>query len=284
MRYPHLSGPEAGRAWPPPLVAAAHGSADPRAAAMVTELMALVRARAGRAGLGGLPVRAAYLGHALPSVPDALEALYGDGRCHAAVVLPLLLTEAYHSDTDLPAVLREASRRLPGLRLRYGRPLGPHPGLLRALERRLAEAGVPASIPSSAAGTAVVLAAAGSSRPAANAAVARAAQAWRSSRGWRDVVPAYASAASPTPAEAVGALRRAGAPRVAVATYLLAPGVFADHVREQSLAAGAQAVSATLGPAPEVADVIIERYLEALGAPARQAADGRRASAGSGGP
>jgi sirohydrochlorin ferrochelatase len=278
MRYPHLSSPRAGQAWPPPLVAAAHGSADPRAAAMVTELMALVRARASHRGLRGLQVRAAFLGHALPTVPDALEALYGDGRYRAAVVLPLLLTEAYHSDTDLPAVLREAGRRLPGLSLRYGRPLGPHPGLLRALERRLAEAGVPA-VPD---GTAVVLAAAGSSRPAANAAVARAAQAWQSARGWRAVVPAYASAASPTPAQAVAALRRAGAPRVAVASYLLAPGVFADHVREQSLAAGAQAVSAPLGPAPEVADVVIERYLQAAGAPAWPAPGARRAAAGTG--
>jgi sirohydrochlorin ferrochelatase len=278
MRYPHLNWPGAGRAWPP-LIAAAHGSADPRAAAMVTELMALVRARASRLGLHGLQVRAAYLGHALPSVPDALEALYGDGRGRAAVVLPLLLTEAYHSDTDLPAVLREAGRRRPGLSLRYGRPLGPHPGLLRALERRLAEAGGPATP----ADTAVVLAAAGSSRPAANAAVARAAQAWQSARGWRAVVPSYASAASPTPAQAVAALRRAGAPRVAVASYLLAPGVFADHVREQSLAAGARAVSSPLGAAPEVADIVIERYLQAAGAPAWPAPGGRRAAAGTGG-
>jgi sirohydrochlorin ferrochelatase len=262
MRYPHLSGLGTGQARPP-LVAAAHGSTDPRAAAMVTELADLVRARAARIGLRGLQVQAAYLGHALPSVPDALEALCGDGRSRAAVVLPLLLTEAYHSDTDLPAVLREASRRLPRLRLHYGRPLGPHPGLLRALERRLAEAGVRAATRP---GTAVVLAAAGSSRPTANAAVARLAETWRSARGWRDVVPAYASAASPTPAQAVDALRRSGAARVVVATYLLAPGVFADRVREQSLAAGADAVSGVLGATPEVADVIIDRYLQATAA------------------
>ena len=275
MRYPHLSGPGAGQAWPP-LIAAAHGSADPRAAAAVAELAGLVRARAGRFGLRGLQVRAAYLGHALPSVPDALEALCGDGRCRTAVVLPLLLTEAYHSDADLPAVLRAAGRRLPGLRLRYGRPLGPHPGLLRALERRLAETGVDAAARPGAAGTAVVLAAAGSSRPAANAAVARAAQAWQRARGWRSVVPGYASAASPTPAEAVRTLRRADPPRVAVATYLLAPGVFADRIREQSLAAGAHAVSAPLGPAPEVADIVIERYLQAIGAPAQPVPGGYR--------
>jgi sirohydrochlorin ferrochelatase len=62
----------------------------------------------------------------------------------------------------------------------------------------------------------------------------------------------------------VAALRRGGAPRVAVATYLLAPGVFADQIRDQSLAAGATAVSAVLGAAPEVADVVVERYLEAV--------------------
>ena len=267
MRYPQLS-PPAGedQAWPPPLVVAAHGSTDPRAAATVTDLAHLVQARARRAGLRGLTVRAAYLGHALPSVPDALEALHGDGRSRA-VVLPLLLTEAYHSDTDLPAVLRAASVRLPGLRLAYGRPLGPHPLLLRALERRLAAAGAPAT-----ADTAVVLAAAGSSRPAANAAVARTARAWR---GWRRVVPAYASAASPTPAQAVGGLLRDGAPRVVVATYLLAPGVFADQVREQSLAAGAGTVSAALGAAPEVADIVIERYAQA----AAQLGPGQRRAA-----
>ena len=227
--------------------------------------MAVVRDRARRAGLRGLSVRAAYLGHALPSVPDVLEALSDErppgsayGR-RAVVVLPLLLTAAYHSDTDLPAVLREAASRLPRLRIGYGDPLSPHPLLLRALERRLAEAGTGASVSDSA----VVLAAAGSSRPAANAAVAQVAAAWQSARGWRCVVPAFASAASPTPAEAVTRLRRAGAPRAVVASYLLAPGYFADRVRETSLAAGADAVSAALGAAPEVADVILERYLQA---------------------
>jgi sirohydrochlorin ferrochelatase len=245
----------------PPLVAVAHGSQDPRAAAVVADLMALVRARAHRSGLAGLQARAAFLGHALPSVPDVIESLPASGD-RSVVVLPLLLTEAYHSDTDLPAVLHEARSRRPWLQISYGRPLGPHPGLLHALDRRLAEAGMPAPE----ADTAVVLAAAGSSRPAANAAVTRVAAAWQAARGWRAVVPAYASAASPTPGEAVAALRRGGAPRVAVATYLLAPGVFADQVRDASLAAGATAVSAALGAAPEVADVVVERYLEAASA------------------
>jgi sirohydrochlorin ferrochelatase len=277
MRHPPLT-PAAGpaRAGPPRLFAVAHGSSDPRAAATVTALIGLVRARAADAGLPGLPVQAAYLGHALPSVADALAALchalppdHPERNGRAAVVLPLLLTAAYHSDADLPAVLSRAGARLPGLRISYGRPLGPDERLLRAMDRRLAEAGGPASA-AGAAGTAVVVAAAGSSRASANAEVARMAAAWRSARGWRQVVPAYASAAWPTPGQAVAGLLSAGAPRVVVATYLLAPGVFADQILRESLAAGASAVSAPLGAAPEVADVIIERYRHAAGELQRQ--------------
>jgi sirohydrochlorin ferrochelatase len=274
MRHsPVNPGPGPDRARAPALVAVAHGSTNPRAAAAVTDLMALTAARAGRVGRPGLLVRAAYLGHALPTLPDVLRALDGGpaagvpgapGEGREAVVLPLLLTGAYHSDTDLPAVLREALGRLPGLRVSYGQPLGPHAGLLDALDRRLAEALARAGIAGLPADTAVVLAAAGSSRPAANAAVARVAADWQQARGWRAVVPAYASAGSPGPGEAVADLLRDGAPQVVVATYLLAPGVFADQVREQALAAGARAVSAPLGALPEVADVILDRYRHAV--------------------
>ncbi len=177
------------------------------------------------------------------------------------MVLPLLLTEAYHSGTDIPRRLDEAQAALPALRVRYGAPLGPHPGLRGALDRRLAEAG---QDPAQAGQTAVVLAAAGSSHPAANAVITQLAADWQAARGWQAVRPAFASAASPTPEQAVAGLIRDGARRVVVASYLLAPGRFADRVEELSLAAGAAAVSAPLGAAPEVADVLLERYREAV--------------------
>jgi sirohydrochlorin ferrochelatase len=247
-----------------PLVAVAHGSRDPRAAATVERLMSRVRAHAAARGLAGLPVHTAYLGHAAPSPVQLLGAL----PAGPVVVLPLLLTAAYHSRTDLPAMLRAAAAQRSGRpgggqEIRYGDPLGPHPLLTAALERRLAEAGVPADP-----GTSVVLAAAGSTEPGARATIARLADRWRVASGWRDVLPSYASAAAPTPGEAVAALRAAGARRVAVASYLLAPGRFADQVRGQALAAGATAVSAVLGDAPELADVVLTRYAAALSRPA----------------
>ncbi len=267
----------------PPLVAVAHGSRDPRAAATVGALLDLVCRRAAGAGYPGLDVRAAYLGHAAPTLGQALGALDGE-----AVVLPLLLTAAYHSRTDIPKALHEARSTQPRLDVTYGRPLGPHPLLLRALDRRLAEAlqdadaqnvghnaarnaGPNAGPEDTSAGEAVppgessvVLAAAGSSDPAANAVISDLAARWQSARGWRAVVPAYASAASPTPPEAVAAARRAGARRVLVASYLLSPGIFADQIRGDCLAAGATVVSGVLGAAPEVADVVLGRYAESL--------------------
>lgn len=244
----------------------AHGSSDPRAGSAIADLIALARARAELRGRPGLDARAAFLGHAAPALPQVLAALHGAAR-RRVVVLPLLLTAAYHSGTDIPGALREAQAAFPRLSIAYGEPLGPHPALLHALERRLAEADAGAD--GGAAGdyrvsrTAVVLAAAGSSRPAANAAVAQVAADWQAARGWRAVLPAYASAASPTPDQAVAALLRDGAQRVVVASYLLAPGLFADRIRDASLAAGATAVSGPLGAAPEVADVLLQRYTEA---------------------
>ena len=242
----------------PPLLAIAHGSRDPRAAATVARLLAEVRRLASLRGLNGLQVATAYQDHAAPSPAQALSALSGGGA-RTVIALPLLLTDAYHSKTDIPAVLRSAGAVLPGLRIRYGPTLGPHPLLINAMERRLAEAGVRIGDP----GTAIVLTSAGSTDQAASAVIAQLARDWQALRGWREVVCAYASAASPTPAEAVRALRRSGAPHVVVASYLLAPGLFADKVRHTSLAAGATAVSGVLGAAPELAELVLRRYAAA---------------------
>jgi len=230
-------------------VVVAHGSSDPHAASALGELVPLVAHRAKERGLSVPDLRIAYLGHAAPSVPQVMRAFGPDMRVR---VLPLLLTAAYHSKTDLPRVLART-----GVPVRYGNPLGPHPLLLRALERRL-----PKTALQDPADTGVVLAAAGSSDPAANATIARLAAGWQAAAGWFAVRPAYASAAGPTPAQAVTELRIAGARRVVVASYLLAPGLFADRIRDASLAAGAAAVSPVLGAAPEVADVVLDRYME----------------------
>jgi sirohydrochlorin ferrochelatase len=261
------------------LIAVAHGSRDPRAAATVSELLHAVRDLS-----PGLDARAAFLDHCAPALGQVLGSL--DGA--PAVLVPLLLTAAYHAVTDIPAQLaaaaaRSAARRSAAGRSAAGRSgqpgpvscaatLGPHPFLIAALERRLAQAGVAVSDPAARAATGVVLAAAGSSDPAANAAVAALAARWEAERGWRAVRPAYASAAAPAPADAVRELRRAGGTGrgggggepgpVVVATYLLSPGYFADKIAAAAVGAGASAVSPVLGAGPEVARLILDRYAE----------------------
>ena len=222
----------------------------------MSELLSVVRSRTDAPA----DVALAYLGHCAPSLPQVLDsrdaALDGDDR---VVVVPLLLTCAYHAKIDIPAQLAAARVR----DVRCGDTLGPHPLLLAALERRLREAGTAVDSAADRAATSVVLAAAGSSDQAANATIADLAAAWQRDRGWRAVVPAYASATAPSPGEAVYGLLDDGAPRVAVATYLLAPGYFADKIRAAAVLAGASAVSEALGAAPEVADVILARYADA---------------------
>lgn len=220
----------------PPLVAVAHGSRDPAAAATVSSLMQEVRRQR-----PGLTVECCFLEHASPSLSHAIASA-GPG----AVVVPLLLTAAFHSSIDLRAQLATIDSDAVQADV-----LGPHPLLLTALERRLAEAGVQPGHT----GTAVVLAAAGSSNPAARRTIREQAVSW-AGRGWWAVEPAFASAGEPTVTAAVAALRRRGAPRIAVASYLLGPGLFADRLA----ASGADVVSSPLADAPEVAAVILERY------------------------
>jgi len=219
----------------PPLVAVAHGSRDPAAAEVTEALLAEVRRQR-----PGLDVRASYLDHAEPRLADALAGLDG------AVVVPLLLGAAYHSGVDIPAAIEEAG----GTAVQTD-VLGPDPLLIDALERRLVEAGVEPGGPS----TAVVLAAAGSTGAAAVEGVRGLARDW-AARGWWGVEPAFASAALPTVEDAVAGLRARGAGRVAVATYLLFPGLFADRLAT----AGADVTSGALGDAPEVARLVLARY------------------------
>ncbi|MFE0207490.1 sirohydrochlorin chelatase [Streptomyces sp. NPDC058985] len=229
----------------PVLLVVAHGSRDPRHAATVHALVRQVRALR-----PGVRVETGFLDFNVPSVPGVLESLATEG-VRDVVALPLLLTRAFHAKADIPAVLADAP---PRLRIRQAEVLGPSPLLLAALERRLYEAGL---TPADKSSTGVVLASAGSSDPEAIAVIAEIAREWRRS-GWCAVRPAFASASLPRTEDAVRELRALGCARVAVAPYVLAPGRLPDRIARG--AAGADVLADVLGPSPEVARVLLERY------------------------
>lgn len=233
---------------PSPLVAVAHGSRDPAAQRTVEALLDAVRERR-----PDLDVRAAYVQNACPDLPSALaDAGRSEGR--GAVVVPLLLSRGYHVAVDIARAAAAADAVV-------APPLGPDGLLTEALADRLAEAGVPARVP-------VVLAAAGSSDPDADADVEEQARLLADLRR-APVVDAYATAGRPSVREAlVDLLTRAAGP-VAVAPYLLAPGHFATVVGAVGRGAAATWVAAPIGPHPALADLVLQRYRSA--APSRAA-------------
>lgn len=235
----------------PVLLVIAHGSRDPRHAATVHALVRRVRALR-----PDVRVETGFLDFNVPSAQGVLESLAVQG-VRDVVALPLLLTRAFHAKADIPAVLADAP---PQLRIHQAEVLGPSPLLLAALERRLYEAGLSPADKSS---TGVVLASAGSTDPEAIAVIAEIAREWRHT-GWCAVRPAFASASLPRTQDAVRELRALGCSRVAVAPYVLAPGFLPDRIARG--AAEADVLADVLGPAPEVARVVLERY-EAARAP-----------------
>ncbi|MFD6530667.1 sirohydrochlorin chelatase [Streptomyces sp. NPDC060184] len=238
----------------PALVAVAHGSRDPRALRTVTRLLDRVRE-----ARPGLDVRLGHIELNEPLLPRTLAGLAGG----SAVLVPLLLGRGYHVKHDLPALAAAA----PAVRTRVAAPLGPHPLLVEALYGRLVEAGWAAGR-----GDAVVLAAAGSRDPESAADTRRTARLLAERLGGVPVVPAYASAATPTVPVAVHALTARGHHRTAVASYFTAPGRFATAAAE----AAPGIAASPLGDHPAMVRLLLHRYDQACGG-AAPAAGGPRA-------
>jgi sirohydrochlorin ferrochelatase len=234
----------------PALVALAHGSRDPRSAATIKALVDEVRAMR-----PDLRIEQAFLELSRPSFATVVDRLVKAGF-DEIVVVPLLLTEAYHAKVDVPSAIAEATARHAGLQIRATSVLGLETQFLEVLDVRMREALRAHRVREL---DALVLAAAGSSDPLANQAVARLARVW-GARHKLPVTAAFASASPPATGEAVRAFRAEGRRHIAVASLFLAPGFLPDRAAELALEAGAIAVSEPLGAHPEVARTILARY------------------------
>ncbi|MBE3011298.1 sirohydrochlorin chelatase [Microbispora sp. NEAU-D428] len=219
---------------------AAHGARSGHWESVMDSLAARVRR-----ARPGAPVELAFLEISAPLLSDVLSRVAGP-----VVVVPMLLAGGYHAHIDLPAVVARARPDAV-----VAGQLGPHRLLTSVLTRRLAAAGLRPC-------DAVILGAAGSSDPAALDDV-RAAARLLSVRLSRPVTAAFASAGTPTLAEALERVRAGLAPRVAVASYLLAPGFFHDRL----VSGGADLVSAPLGVDDDLAALVWTRFDEALARP-----------------
>jgi sirohydrochlorin ferrochelatase len=202
-----------------------------------------------------LTIERAFLDLSRPSFDTVVDRLVRKGH-EEIVVVPLLLTQAFHAKVDVPQAIKEAAERHPGLKITTSAILGLESFFLEILDIRMREALKAARVREL---DALVLAGAGSSDPVANQAVARLARLW-GTRHKLPVTAAFASAAPPTTGEAVRAFRSEGRRHIAVASLFLAPGLLPDRAKELALEAGAVAVSDPLGAHPELARVVLARY------------------------
>ncbi|MET1075715.1 MAG: sirohydrochlorin chelatase, partial [Umezawaea sp.] len=206
----------------------AHGTRDPRGAVVVEEIASSVRAR-----LGEVAVEVAYADVRQPDVTSVVRGIDGP-----VVVVPAFLASGYHVRVDVPEQIASSGHG----DVVVTEPIGS--ALVPVLRERLREAGWRS-------GDAVVLAAAGSSDARALADVAEVGRKLGAEVG-------YVATASPSVAEVVAGLKARGR-RVAVASWLLAPGLFHQRLAD----VGADVVAAPIGAHSRVVDAVLLRYYEA---------------------
>ena len=209
----------------------AHGTRNPHGVAMIGDLAAAM------AGVLDESVRVAFVDVLGPAPDEVLRTLHDE----PTVLVPALLSSGYHVTSDVPRHVAASGH--PAVTVTPA--LGPSSELTRAMLDRLLEAGWRPD-------DHVVLAAAGTSDRHAQSQIGTAAAMLSALLGSRVSIafaaPCRDGSGYPSVAEVVGRARRAGARRVAVASYLLADGLFQGRLHE----AGADVVAAPLGSHPAV--------------------------------
>ncbi|MFJ6417310.1 sirohydrochlorin chelatase [Paeniglutamicibacter sp. NPDC091659] len=224
------------------VVACAHGTDNPAGRRLVDGLREDLAAVLAADGIHAR-VHEAYVDVQEPRLEAVLASLPPGEE---AIVAPLLLSEGFHTSVDIAEAV---ATRAP---TRTAAPIGPDTHMAEVLAQRLVEAGHRP-------GDAVVLAAAGTRIEAGQRQAARMAEHLAGFMG-QPVTVAYCSAATPSVPETVAAARAAGASRVGVASFLLAPGFFHDRLAR----AGADYVAGALLPSVTIAKCVSGRLAEAL--------------------
>jgi sirohydrochlorin cobaltochelatase len=177
-----------------------------------------------------------------------------------------MLLAAGHAKDDIPATLVREGMAHPAMSFAYGRALGVRPELLDLMDRR-----VSAVVPEEEKGeTTVLVVGRGSSDPDANSDVAKISRLFYEGRPYAAVETAYVSMTPPDVPSALDRCRKLGARRVVVFSYFLFTGLLERRIRESSETFAAEnpdievRYAGYFGPDPGVADLVLERYHEAV--------------------
>jgi sirohydrochlorin cobaltochelatase len=247
---------------PQPLLIVGHGTTDP---AGVTEFRSFVRRLDDRMRASGVQVGGGFIELSAPAVTEAWSDLV-EREHRRMVAVPLVLVAAGHGKGDIPAALEREVRRHPGTSYVFGRPLGPHPILLELLTERI-ESVLPRE---EWADAAVVLVGRGSTDPDANAEVCKVSRLLQETGGFATVETSFISLAPPDVLAGLDRARKLGAKKVVVAPYFLFDGVLPQrvvrqaHEYEESTSDVDVRVAGYIGDCDALADLVVERYHEAL--------------------
>lgn len=237
----------------PSLVLLGYGSTNPQASQVSHEIRASVLAIRPE-----LDVHVAFLDHCPPTGPQVINKLVRRG-VKEVVFVPLLLSDAFKAEVDVPAMIAKVQAAHPGLQVIASRPIGPDAQLLSIVDRRLRDVLRRRRISEL---DALIFASAGSSDVRSNAIVARRARQWATHHRL-PCLTAFASVSGPSTAEAVRSLRAQGRRHIAVGSWFLTPGTMYTRQAELAYEAGAIAVSDPLGAEPEIAQAALGRYVVA---------------------
>ncbi|MFR9757772.1 sirohydrochlorin chelatase [Streptomyces sp. TR06-5] len=249
---------------PPALLLVGHGNHDDSADALQSLIAELGRRNPELPVAGGLGKQSP------PPLTDVVARLTDTGASQV-VALPLTLGVPGGTVQDLRNALEREAEQHEDVSYACARPLGTEPALLRLLEQRLDEAlGSGGRTPADRAATTVLLVGRGTSDPAANAELHRAARLLWEGSGYGGVETAFVNQAAPDVASGLDRCVALGARRVIVLPYFLFPGALPERVRLQTDGWAAvhpdtDVVTAdVVGPGEALADLVEERYREAV--------------------
>ena len=237
-----------------------HGSRDPAGVAEFLDLVTAVRAVSER------PVEAGVLefaGPMIPSIQSAVDRCVAQGFTRILAV-PVLLLNAGHARSDIPAEIDQARARHPKVEARLAEPLGIQRGLLEILEERIGEE-MGNAVVCQEDSTAILLIGRGTTDAEANGDIYKIARLlWERNR-FALVECGFAGTARPTIIEGITRCILLGARRILVVPYFINTGLLVQRIHTQAAQARDAypeveiAVCRHLGVHPGLVDLLLAR-------------------------
>jgi sirohydrochlorin ferrochelatase/(2Fe-2S) ferredoxin len=238
-----------------------HGSRRERSNEQVRELAVELEGRI------GIPVDAAFLELAEPSITEAIDELAA--TVSRITVVQLSLFAASHVKNDVPLAVTQARADHEETTIHNGAHLGVHPAIVDLLDDRAATVEAELGVDREHDEVAVVLCARGSSDPDANSDAHKLARLLYEGREFDRVETGFIGVTEPLLDETLHSVAKQRPDSVVVLPYMLGDGVLTQRIRDRTAEFDEEypyvdaAAGDPLGTDPRLVDVLGDRWQEA---------------------